>query len=439
LEDKVETVAGSAPEVAAEEDQRNVLGTSLRKLQDEAAEWLAHRLLAQAIGGPGFLVLNPCSFTRRVALELEGITTPLSIGGPIKACQIDDKARVVVEVPALGFTWVPKNAQSSNAPPKPRMRLADNNLVRNEFFEAEIDPTTGGLRSLRDHLTRANRIGQQLVFQPGSTMRAKEVRVTSSGPALGEVISTGWLLDQHEKVLATFRQRYRAWLGRPLLELRIELYPQVRPQGYPWHAYYGARFAWRDERATLLRGVNGISSLTSHTRPVTPDYLELRAGRRSTCLFPGGLPFHQRHGARMLDVILIPEGESTDVFDLALGLDREHPMQTALGLVTPVPVVAAPKGPPHVGATGWLFHLDAPNLLLTSLRPAADGADAIEARLVECANHSGRAELRCVRDPRSARLLDGRGHLLQDAGTYGDTVNFEVPAADWSLLRVEFG
>ncbi len=94
-----------------------------------------------------------------------------------------------------------------------------------------------------------------------------------------------------------------------MLELRIEIYPQQPPQGYPWHAYYGARFAWRDERAALLRGVNGTGFLTSHTRPETPDYLELRSGRQSTVLFPGGLPFHQRHGGRMLDVILVPEGE----------------------------------------------------------------------------------------------------------------------------------
>src|SRR5262249_55090771 len=159
------------------------------------------------------------------------------------------------------------------------------------------------------------------------------------------------------------------------LDLRIELYVQLPPAGYPWHAYYGARFAWRDERATLLRGVNGTGYVTSHARPETPDYLEIRLGRQSTVLFPGGLPFHQRHGNRILDVVLIPEGETAQAFDLAIGLDREHPMQTALGMVTPVTLVPTPKGPPHVGATGWLFHLDAPNLVLTSLRPAAEGAD----------------------------------------------------------------
>src|SRR5207245_5729685 len=196
------------------------------------------------------------------------------------------------------------------------------------FFEAEIDPLTGGLRAFRDHRTRINRIGQQLVYNPGSTMRLSEMKVTSSGPALGEIISEGAILDEHEQVLATFRQRFRAWLGRPVLDLHIEIYPQHKPEGYPWHAYYAARFAWRDERSTLLRGVNGTSSVTPHTRPETPEYLELRAGKPSTVIFPGGLPFHQRQGTRMLDVILVPEGETVHTFDLALALDREHPTQT---------------------------------------------------------------------------------------------------------------
>src|SRR5207302_5462273 len=153
--------------------------------------------------------------------------------------------------------------------------------------------------------------------------------------------------------------------------------PIYQPQGYGWHAYYGARFAWRDERAVLLRGVNGLGYITSHTRPETPDYLELRSGKLSTVLLPGGLPFHQRHGGRMLDMILTPQHETGIAFEIGLALDREYPMQTALGMVTPMPMIATAKGPPHIGAAGWLFYLDAPNLVLSNLRPAANGADAV--------------------------------------------------------------
>jgi hypothetical protein len=250
--------------------------------------------------------------------------------------------------------------------------------VRNEFFEAEVDPATGGLRGTRDHKTRISRLGQQLVFNPGSTIQVQQIKTTSTGPAYGEIVSEGTLLGEQGERLATFRQRFRAWLGRPVLDMRFEINPEAPPQGYAWHAYYGARFAWRDERASHLRGVNGMGYVTGQTRPETPDYLDVRLGRQGTVILTGGLPFHQRQGGRMLDVILLVEGEEARSFDLAIGLDRDHPMLTAFGMVSPVAVVPAAKGPPHVGATGWLFHLDAPNLMLTSLRPLPNGADGGE-------------------------------------------------------------
>jgi hypothetical protein len=114
-------------------------------------------------------------------------------------------------------------------------------------------------------------------------------------------------------------------------------------------------------------------------------------------------------------------------------------MQTALGMISPAPVVATANGPPHVGASGWLFHLDAPNLMLTNLRPAADGSDAILARLLECSGHDGPAELRCVRNPTRASIQDARGNALMDAYTHGDAVQLNVTRNDLIQLRVDFG
>ncbi|MBI1915119.1 MAG: hypothetical protein HYS12_10330 [Planctomycetes bacterium] len=140
----------------------------------------------------------------------------------------------------------------------------------------------------------------------------------------------------------------------------------------------------------------------------------------------------------MLDVILVPEGEQQQTFDLAIGLDRDHPMLTAFGMVSPVALVPSAKGPPHVGATGWLFHLDAPNLLLTSLRPAPGGADGVVARLVEVGNHSGHSEMRCVRDPQQVRQVNARGEVLAELGYSGDTVYLDVAEGELLHLRIDF-
>jgi hypothetical protein len=414
-------------------------GGDCQKPLGDALEQIAARLASRLVsrgesGREGFLVLNPCGFTRRVALELADAAPPA--GGPVKACQRDgSSARVIVEVPALGYAWVPR---AGGAGDPGRMRLADEHIVRNEFFEAEIDPATGGLKAIRDPRTRIGRLGQQLVFNPGSTMRAREIRVVSTGPALGELVAEGVLVDAQDAPLATYRQRYRAWLGRPVLDVRVEIQPTQPPQGYPWHAYYGARFAWRDERAVLLRGLLGESHVTGHTRLETPEFLELRQGRHSTAIFPGGLPFHQRQGSRMLDVILITESEQATAFDLGIALDRDYPMQTALGLATPAPVVATDRGPPAPGATGWLFHLDALNLMLTTLRPAADGADAVTARLFECGFGSGSAQLRCARNPQRAFLVDGHGQTVIDLAIDGDAVLLDVAKNDLVQVRIEF-
>jgi hypothetical protein len=445
LEDQAEAHAPDPPEAAD-------FGERLAEVERQAGEALASRLLSRATADePGYLILNPCSFTRRVALELDGAAGALPLADPVKASQLDgDKLRAVVEVPALGFAWIPRSGPRGQQSPAMRVRLADERGLRNEFFEAEIDPQTGGLRGIRDHRTGVNRVAQRLVFNPGSLMRATEVKVTSPGPALGEVVAEGVLLGEQEQVLAKFRQRFRVWLGRPVLELRIELLPELPAAGYPWHAYYGARFAWRDERGVLLRGVNGTGYLSAHVRPQTPDFLELRLARQSTVIFPGGLPFHQRQEGRMVDVILAPGGETAQAFELGLALDREHPMQTALGMITPVPLVPTAKGPPHVGAKGWLFHLDAPNLLLTSLRPGGvarptddgepprDGMDAITARLVECAAYHSHAEFRCARDPRRVALLDGRGETIMEGQTSGDAAIFDLSPGDLARLQIEF-
>lgn len=445
IEDRIESHAPNIPASGNEATKE------LAEIEKRVIEALVERLQARTERQEaGYLILNPCSFARRLALELDGAVHPLPIKDHVKACQIDgDGMKAVVEVPALGFCWLPRAGVPGTPPMPTRLRLADERCVRNEFFEAEIDAQTGGLRGLRDRRSGMGRIAQRLVFAPGSSMQASKITVTSTGPALGEIITEGTLLGEQQQVLAHFRQRFRAWLGRPVLEIHIELRPEQPPAGYPWHAYYGARFAWRDERSIVLRGINGTSYVSAHPRPQTPDFLELRAQRQSTILFPGGLPFLQRLDNRMVDVILVPPGETCPTFDLTLALDREHPMQTALGLCTPIPMLATTKGPPPVGPTGWLFHLDSPQLLLTGIRPGVlewrdpdaptpPPADAITVRLLECSASSGVAEFRCARDPKRATLLNAGGERLLELMTSGDAVQLEISPGDFVQVQVEF-
>jgi hypothetical protein len=430
----------SLAEIEDRFEETGSLDAAIAAFERTTMEAMAERLLSRATGStPGRLLINPCSYARRVNLELPHTGQPLALGGPLKAAQFSDgRSRLVVEVPGMGFAWIPRSGPANTAAPAVRMKLADERCVRNEFFEAEVDPATGGLRAFRDQRTRANRLGQQLVYNPGSSMKARSIRVTCAGSALGELLSEGDILAPDGAVLATFRQRLRAWLGRPLLEMRVEITPTEPPKGYSWHAYYAARFAWRDERSLLVRGAIGPGYVSTATHPETPDYLEVRTGSSNVLILPGGLPFHQRQGVRMLDVLLMSEGESVQTFDLGLALDRNVPMQTAQAMVTPVQVLDVAKGPPHIGDLGWLFHLDATNLMLTSLEAAPEGADAVVVRLVETHLQGGQAELRCPRNPQRAQIVDLLGNSVMEARIDGDSVGFDFAPAELINLRIEF-
>jgi hypothetical protein len=427
----------SSPSAFAAEGEESALAP----LELHWAKKLADRIQVRSVEDqPGVLVFNPCSFTRRAALELEGVRGAIAVADPVKAAEFNGTtAKLVVEVPAFGFAWVPRTGTA--APPKARVKLAEGLTVRNEFLECDVDATTGGIRSFRDTRTRATRFGQQLAFNPGSKMVVRDITITNNGTALGEIVSIGDLIDDRDEILATYKQRVRSWLGRPVLELRIELDVKHEPRGYPWHAFYGARFGWRDDRAVLFRGVNGANAQTGYTRPVSPDYLEVRLGAERSFLFTGGLPFIQRHGSRMADVILVPEGERCRTFDLLLATDRDVPMQTALGWVSPAPVVVTEKGPPHIGASGWLAHVDMPSLLVTCLKPveASEGASrAVAGTLVETAGFGGAADLRFARDPNRALLVDGTGKPLQPLTMNGDAIPLEYSAGETLRVKAEW-
>lgn len=429
----------SAKPLAAED----ALSVELAPLEAHWARKLAERLQARSPDGvPGLMVFNPCSFTRRVALELEGFRGAVPIADPIKAAEFSgDKARLVVEVPPLGYIWIPRTGSPGIAAPKAKMKHAEGLTVRNEFFEADIDSATGGLRVFRDSRGRSNRFGQQLVFNPGSKMKVRDIRITNAGTALGEITSDGDILNDRDEVLAAFRQRFRAWSGRPVLEIRIELDVKHSPSGYPWHSYYGARFGWRDDRAVLYRGVNGANTQTGYTRPASPDYLEVRLGGERSFLFTGGLPFLQRNGTRMADVILVPEGEQGRSFELLLAADREQPMQTAIGWVSPAPMVLTAKGPPAAGASHWLGHIDMPSLILTALKPAepSEGRNrAVLGQFVECSGFGGTADLRFARDPAAASAVDGMGVVTHPLTLNADAVPLEYSAGETLRVKVEW-
>ena len=426
--------------VEADERALELGGPTSAKALSAAAELLADRIQVKSDARPGVMVFNPCNFTRRVALELDNFGV-IPVADAVKAVEVQDrKTRLVVEVPSLGYAWIPQGNFNTTAP-KPKFITATNVSVRNETMEAEFDPETGAIRAVRDLRTRTNRLGMQLVFNPGSRTKARNTTMTNCGAALGEVVCEGDILNDHNEVLCTFRQRMRAWIGRPVIELRIELEPKQPITGYAWHSYIGARFAWRDRRAALFRGSHGANDRTSHARPISADYLEARLGSERTFVFTGGLAFVQKHEDRMADVILLPEGETSRSFDLLLAFDRDYPMQTAQSWITPTPIHFTSKGPPSAGISGWLAHIDLPSVLMTSMKPvaASDGfSRAVALRLQETAGYAGAAEIRFARDPNRVVLCDGNEVEGAALNLQGGAIPTEFSANELFRVKAEW-
>ena len=138
-----------------------------------------------------------------------------------------------MDLPALGFAWVPKEADLARPPAATAALSAKGRQLKNESIEIEIDAATGGIRSLAAPGESTARVGQQLVIAgltdgegkpTTSQMRSDQFEIEYGGPALVQATSSGRLIDpQNGNRLASFVQRYRLWAGRPILEIEISL------------------------------------------------------------------------------------------------------------------------------------------------------------------------------------------------------------------------
>ncbi len=275
----------------------------------------------------GYLVVNPASHVRRAALDLPELPSLPAVSSPIYA--VDKQAthkHVVVDVPPMGFAWI-----TGATPPQPVPRasrpLAEEGRLLNEFLEVHVNPTTGAMQGLFEYEKRGNRLSMQLALRTPSrgantkrpaiysVMAADRVAVTAASTVLGEITVEGRLLNRSGEKQATYRQQFRVCRGSRVLQLSIELDPLMQLRGDPWNSYYCCRFAWANESAILWRSVNQLRERAEAKRLEAPNYIDIDDDGRHTTLLTGGLPFHRRTDARMLDSLLIVAGERARTFE----------------------------------------------------------------------------------------------------------------------------
>jgi alpha-mannosidase len=405
---------------------------------------------ANPSGAKGTLVINPSSFIRRLGIESDELAGVPTIERPVYAADHEGiRTRAVVDVPALGFVHL------TPGKPVPRdkktLLLVEDNVLRNEFFEAVINATTGSLAAIHEYKSRGNRLSQQLALRlpgakqkPGDTYRdpdesavysvmaADSVETTICTPTLGEVVTRGRLLDQHGKTLAGFAQTYRLWRGSRVLSVEVELDPQEEPRMDPWNSYYCARFAWPNETAELFRTQHLTRQPAPEKRFEAPHYIDIADEKFCTTILTGGLPFHRRHEDRMLDSLLITRGERGRKFRFGIGVDLQHPLHDALGILTP-PVIVPNVPAPSSGASGWLLHLSSRNVIATSLVPLEEGGKiaGFRVRLLETAGRPANLAVTAFKPVKSATRLDFLGNTLADCSTEDGKIKLDLAAYEW--------
>ena len=469
---------------------------SLSKYQTKAQEKLSRIIMHGADSRPGWLCINTLSFPRRVVVDLgsDNESEPTKVPaneGPVKSVQFDGKRRqALVEIPAAGFAWIPDGESSTDSS---KGLLAEGLRLQNEFFEVYVNETTGGLQRLKNHGRSPNRLSQQLAFRFAreltlkrqnadgeiieertfySEMRCHNVEVTCSGPSCGEIVTTGEIIDpSNQAVLSGFRQTFRVWRGRPFLELEFELVDiQKKPEGDPWGCFYGARFAWNDGTAAISHSVLGAARPIEMQRIETLDYIEIASEEARTTILPMGMPFHRKTGPRMIDSLLVAEGETERKFKFVIAVDQNYPMQAARDALNPVVPIRTQTGPPRAGQTGWFYNIDSRciqvsrvlGLMAEPLTIDSESEDSDEhhhsdhrrpveltqsdipagtgfaLRLQETEGQYQNANVEFFRAPSSARLRDFRGQTIVQLPIEGDGVRVDLSPFTIADLEVRF-
>jgi alpha-mannosidase len=400
----------------------------------------------------GYLVLNPHSFSTRESLEIRDEVLP-SAGGAVVAAQHESGvARVVVETPPMGFVWLGPAAPPSPPPAsKRKSKAAEKEIaINNELVQVVVSRETGGVRSLYDIGQRGNLLSQQLAFRlpppkpkPGdvwrdpdadagySTMTADQVEITAAGAAYMEITSVGRLVDPEGKRIAGFTQRVGLARGSRVAVIDVDLDTGLLPRADPWNSYYACRFAWGDETAELRRSVGLTSQFTDARNLEAPYFVEIRAAKTRATLLTGGWPYHRRVGERMLDTLLVVRGETRRRFRLGIGAGITHPAMNALSLMLRPIIVGCSTAPK--AASGWLFHIDAKNVVAThwDVIDESDRIVGFRVRLWETEGRAGRVHLRCFRPPTSARQVGFAGQTLATLTVAGDTIEIEFSRYEW--------
>ncbi len=431
--------------------------TEAEALVDQASKKVAEALpRVDQSDQRAYLVLNTSNSAATRGVFLSQLSDlPVNEAPVITSGHDSTRKFAAINVPGSGYAWITGDAKAN---PGKQKTMLDGHVLRNEYMEVHIHPETGGIKSIYDYKTRGNRLSQQLSLRmPGkkqatgerylgpdasavySRMEVTQIDPATNAAALGEIRTQGNLVGEEGEVMAKYKQTYRLWRESRVLEIEIELDPQVDPKSLPWDSHYCCRLAWGDESALTYHDVQWVRTRCGGRRIEASNYVEINASHGKTTLLTGGIPFHLRNHGHMLDTILIPHGESQRKFRLGIGLDLPYSLPAARQfLYQPEPIFET-SSVPAPGTSSWMFHLEAKNVQLTSLDTLTDESGQIigcKTKILETEGRNAKGAIRCFRRVAEAHLCDFNGNRISKCEIDGDRIIFQLAPGQWYPIDV---
>lgn len=435
----------------AQSARLNQIAKEMTDACKNAADSFIATVSREAQGTRGVCLINSLPWQRR-----ELVRWPADMVQPAQSPAVEEARRqgdqlyLLADVPAGGFVWL---SESSSAAPavsltvKDGKPLAEDLLLRNNFFEVQLSETTGGISSVTFYNQRANRVSQQVAFHyennqtysvdgedvttSYATPRLVSSQVRATGPVTGSVETTCEIADVVTgDVMARFRQTVSVERHSCRLHLSIVFDELTRlPSGNPWMTYFASRFAWENEGASIVRSMLGQARGFRMERFEAPDYIEVADSDTRLAILPHGRPYHRRSGHRMLDSLLIVEGETERSFDFTVDFDQAWPMRVATELQRPILQQQVQDREPSGAAAAWIFGLSSKNVLAARVRMeqgTENSPDALVLLLQETEGRPTKCTVRTARTPRKAQLRTADGTVLTNLDLSAGGVEVEM-------------
>jgi alpha-mannosidase len=379
--------------------------------------------------------------------------SPFRSEGPVLFADAGDQ---IVEVAGMGQVSSTFTARSKRTkdPLRRDPSVQLDNLLRNEFFELQIDTTSGGIRSIQQHGSRKNLISQQLAIRiPSSNstsqpltgarytrMLADDVTSEATSRISGSINTQGRLVDG-EQTLGTFSQTVRVTRGIPIADIEIEVQLNTKLTQSINH-YLCNRLAWKEESSTVIANDQEVRQRVSADWFQATNFITVEQADSSLTLLTGGLPYHRRASRRMIDSLLIVGNEQQRKFRLGVGIDIRYPLMAAKQWMTP-PVLLDQHSVPSLAA-GWLFHFNCKNILVTWWQPVFDAAGqftGVQIRVKETEGRSGQLTIRCPRSIAHAAEQNFLGEIqrkipIDDA--FMDQITFDFAGNKLIQIQIDW-